>query len=439
MIDFEKLVGSVLMTEQQPAAYQSSPTVITPTPTGNEEKIKSDNTTEQAKAENAQKFLLDPKKYDEIKSVSDQRYEKIYKAYYKFPEKQEFDNIIRVACFNAIRGTKDSSKYPTIRSVFPVLDLVGLITQVYKTEQKATISEASMRIYGDFINKLKTSVGAPMEYQPDSTWGKDVKADHYEDQQKINIGSIVLDSPDLQTQNLYFVIMKLLEIRRKGKSGTVDLTKIPPTKNFIDKILLSPNSYIRGKLPTPGDDIKALYNDVSPQLILDVARKVYELFIQQVESNLGSKEALKSPIEEEQAYKLFLNNQIVWDKYKTLQNDSFEHSYQSLSKQMLNELDYTNPDRVLGNHNQNTKPEEQSDNVEPESKVFDTSKNKFPYTLKNLIAHKTEVPQAGNLYNSLEKLANYIREGAKRDIHGMLSGATQLAKGLSLGVKNMGT
>ena len=434
MIDFQKLVSCVLLNEQTP------PLVTAPTPIGNEEKIKSEDNSEQTKAENAQKFLLDPKKYEEIKITSNQRYEKVYKSYYKFPEKPEYDNLIRVACFNAIRGTKDSSKYPTIRSVFPVLDLVGLITQVYKTEQKATITEASMRVYGDFIIKLKTSVGAPMEYQPDSTWGKDVKMDHYEDQQKINIGSVVLNSPELQSQSLYFVIMKLLEIRRKGKSGTIDLTKIPPTKNFIDKILFSPDSFIRGKLPTPGDDIKALYNDVSPQLILDVAKKAYELFIQQVESNLGNKKAFKSSIEEEQAYKLFLTNQIVWDKYKTLQNDSFKQSYENLFDQMLNEYDYTDASRVLGDrYNQDTEVNDSLTVAKPESKIFDTEKIKFPYTLKNLIAYKADVPQANNLYNSLEKLANYIREGTKRDIRGMLSGATQLAKGLSLGVKSMGT
>ena len=193
---------------------------------------------------------------------------------------------------------------------------------------------------------------------------------------------------------------------------------------MLDKILLNPDSFIRGKLPTPGDDIKALYNDVSSQLILDVAKKAYELFVQQVESNLGNKEAFKSPIEEHQAYKLFLNNQIVWDKYKTMQNDSFEQSYENLYTQMLNEYDKVN---------------EPPDNVDPKSKIFNIEKNKFPYTLKNIIAYKAENPQTNNLYNSLEKLANYIREGTKRDIHGMFSGAAQLAKGLSLGVKNMGT
>ena len=424
------------MTEQQPAAYQSSPTVITPTPTGNEEKIKSDNTTEQAKAENAQKFLLDPKKYDEIKSVSNQRYEKIYKAYYKFPEKQEFDNIIRVACFNAIRGTKDSSKYSTIRSILPVLDLIGLIIQVYKTEQKANINEAAVRVYNDFINKLKTSVGAPMEYQPDSAWAKDVKADHYDDQQKVNIGNIVLNSPELQSQNIYFVIFKLLEIRRQGKSGNIDLSKIPSSKKFIENILLNPNSYIEGRLPIPGDDIRSLYNDVTPQLILDVAKKAYELFIQQTESNLGSKDAFGSPVQEKEAYKLFLNNQIDWNKYKSVENASFDVSFEHFYKNLVCEQELKSAVEVAMDK---TTPSETEKGQDKSSKIFDTSKNKFPYTLKNLIAHKTEVPQAGNLYNSLEKLANYIREGAKRDIHGMLSGATQLAKGLSLGVKNMGT
>jgi hypothetical protein len=421
MIDFQKLVSRMLLNEQP------TPVAIAPTPIGNEEKIKADDNSEQIKAENTQKFLLDPKKYDEIKTTSNQRYEKVYKSYYKFPEKQEYDNLIRVACFNAIRGTKDSSKYPTIRSIFPVLDLVGLITQVYKTEQKATINEASMLVYNNFINKLKASIGAPMEYQPDSTWGKDVKASHYEDQQKINIGNIVLNSPELQSQSLYFVIMKLLEIRRKGKSGTIDLTKIPPTEDFINKILLNPDSFIRGKLPTPGDDIKALYNDISPQLILDVAKKVYELFVQQVESNLGNKEAFKSPIEERQAYKLFLNNQIIWDKYKTAQINSFEESYGNLYTQMLNE------------YNQDDKANDSSNNDKPKSKIFDTEKTKFPYTLKNIIANKAENPQTNNLYNSLEKLANYIREGTKRDIHGILSGATQLAQAAMLGTKMAGT
>lgn len=424
MIDFENIVENLLWeftSNSQVSPYQTTNPAVPSAPIGNEQKTKSNqNETEEAKAGSIQQFLTDPKKYDSIKIVFNNRYDTTYKSFYKFPEKMEYDNIIRTASFNAIRGTKDSSKYQNIRSIFPLLDLVGLLTQVYKIEQKPTLVKASLDVYNDFINKLEASKGSPLEYQPNSVWAKDVKLDHFNDQDKLNFGGIVLNSPDFGPQSLYFVILKLLEIRRKGMSGILDLKKIPPSKNFIDSILFDPNSYITGKLPIPGNDIKALYNDVSPQLILDVARKAYELFKQQMESKLGNDKALQN-IQEREAFKLFLTNQVDWNKYKSIENASIDISFNELYKSVLNEQEPINAEESKSND------------------FFDTTKTLFPYRLENIIKHKNDVPQAGNLCTSLERLANFIREKAKLNVAGILQGTAQLAKGLSFGAKAMGT
>ena len=423
MVNFEKLVNKCALLQEAPVIGNNDITAqtnneLSETPTSPKLDKQKNETQEEQGVKTIRDFLN--KKKDNIVDTFNGKFEKFSpdsSSKYKFPE-SAFSGIIDIGIFNAIRGTKDSSKFEeTIKYVFPLLDLIGLLVDAKRSNVE--FDEA----YEIFIVNLKGYTGNPLEYQPKSEWGKQVKQDYYNKQTKLDVGKIVLSSSELQNKSIYFVILKLLEFRRTGKSGELDLEKIPESKTFIDKLLFDPNSYISGKLPVPAQDIKALYNDMSPSLILDVAIKAYNLFTQQAKTyapNLDENQY-------KEVFKLFMDNNVDWGKYNSASTQSrvLQQSQQNASFDSTLELLYKT---LLTEENETTT-----------LKPFEGDKT---YVLKNIQRNSKAVPQAGKLYESLETLANYIRVEAKKDVVGavskVLSGAEQLAKGLSLGVPTMG-
>lgn len=420
---------------------------------------------EEVTANNAAGYLLNI--YPKIAQEYKQKYNNYEQFRNAFPTEQDYKALIYNAANAAVRTVKDSDRYANIRDIFPVLDLVGLIVQNYSKAMGGDEKKADAA-YNDFVTRLKAAKGAPIEYEPLSPWAKAVKDDFFGGRQKIDIGRLKLESPEFQNQSLYFVIQKLFQLRLSGRAGILKLDdpKIPDSsQKFIDKFLFEPNSYISGAKPMPEQNIKDLYNDVTPDLILEVAKNAYSFFEQQADVNLGGIKALEG--KQNEAFKLFITNKIDWGLFSTnLQTNSLT-TFSSLIHDLLNEMSNKGSlaayqqgyqaafpskpssqqikSQVLKNVGQTRKGTQSSkyseDPLQQTSEKPDPFKDangKSDYSLGKVIAAKAQVPAANNLYNSLVKLADFLRKETEADWKGVFNALGQIAKGLSMGVQTVG-
>lgn len=414
MANFKKLVNLI---EQQDAAAQD----------------------ETVTANNASSFLL--QKYNKLAQDYNDKYKTNYN--FVFPSEEDYKGLVYSATQAAVRTVKDSDRYPNIKQMFPVLDLVGLVTQSYYKGAQDASKTAESR-YEDFVRKLKASPGAPLEYEPMSPWAKAVKEDYFSGKQKIDIGKLRLESPELQNQSIYFVVQKLFQVRMTGKANILDLSdsNIPKkSQQFIDQFLFNPNAFISGQKPIPEQQIKALYNDVSPSLILEIARNAYEFFVQQADVNAGGIKNLKGTTGASvDAFKMFLNNKIDWQLLKTNQTQqpapnlqtSGLTTFSKLVHKLLAEANSSWGDKAVSQMKTQTAPSKPN--------PFMDENGKANYNLQNIIKHKAEVPAANNLYNSLSKLADYLRKQSEGMNWGRIfDAASKIAQGLSMGVPTVGS
>ena len=413
-------------------------------------------------ANNAAGFLL--KLYPKISQDYKQKYNNYEQFRNAFPSEQDYKAFIYNAANAAVRTVKDSDRYTNIRDLYPVLDLVGLVVQNFSKAMGGNEQKAEA-VYTEFINKLKASKGAPIEYEPISPWAKSVKDDFFAGRQKIDLGKLRLESPEFKNQSLYFVIQKLFQLRLIGRSGILKLDDPNiPTKSqkFVDKFLFDTNSYISGTKPVPEQGIKDLYNDVSPNLLLEIAKNAYAFFEQQADVNVGGVGALEG--KKNEAFKLFLTNKIDWGLYKanstvppplpkpqpatlppgappppgTLQTAGLT-TFNSLAKRILNEM--VSGTGMAGlkattQKNQSQEPKEETSEEKPQP--FLDKNGKSDYSLENLIVHKAQVPAANNLYNSLVKLSDFLRKETQADWKGVFAATAQIAQALSFGVPTQG-
>ena len=405
MINFEKLITSVLVREQS---------------ADDEDQL----------ANSASSFLLG--KYSNLAQNYTDKYTQAYN--FAFPVEDQYKSLIYTAANSAVRSVKDSDRYPDIKAVFPILDLVGLTTQEFRRGQASQQSNKDAeRQYEDFIRRMKASPGAPLEFDALSPWAKMVKTDYFGDKQKIDIGKLRLEAPEFQQQSLYAVIQKLFQLRLLTKQNILNLNdpSIPPkSQKFIDQFLFDPNSYLSGQKPIPEKQIKALYDDTTAKLILEVSKNTYEFFAQQADINIGGTQSLGP--KQAEAYKQFLNNNINWDLYKaqetntqasnsTLQTSSLT-TYSSQINKMLNEISglATNPKEI-----QAQKPN-----------PFEGEK---AYTLGRVISGKAQVPAANNLYSSLVKLADYLRKETEANWKGVFDALKTIGQALGdFGIPDVG-
>lgn len=409
-MDFTKLVTTVLLNEDAQAEEQAATSAIG--------------------------FLTS--KYSDVQKEYAQKYANYEQFKNAFPNEQNYKSLIYNAANAAVRTVQDSDRYSNIRDIFPILDLVGLVVQSYGRESGPNKPQLAETGYKDFVNRLKASKGAPLEYEPMSPWAKKVKEDFFSGKQKLDLGKARLEAPEFQNQSLYFVIQKLFEMRLVGRSNILKLDNDAPPKSqkFIDQFLFDSRSYINGTKPVPEQSIKDLYNDVSPSLILEVAKNAYDFFEQQADVNLGGLEPLKG--KESEAFRLFITNKLDWGLYKTnaeepkLQTSSLT-IFSKLTNKLLSEANSSWADTAV---NQMQPKKQQQTNSKPDP--FQDENGKSNYSLGKIIANKSQVPAANNLYNSLVKLADYIRKQAEMDWKGLFNALAQMAQALSFGVPNLG-
>jgi hypothetical protein len=399
-----------------------------------------------------------------------------------FPNELAFKNLVYNASKNSIRDTKKSNVFPDFMYIFPLLDIISQVKAIYveskSSDKPDTIAKEALNA---FVNKLKTKYKntLPMDYVADDAWATTVKESFLSSNKKqINVGALKL--PAFANYSLHYTIFKLLEQRKIGYNAKIEINKLPETNKVVEKVLFNPDVYTSAEQIFPDLKLKSFYYGVTPDLLLSVAKSVQNLFEQQAREKLSEEDYTKletNTMLKSQMLENLYKNQLDWRKYgakktspqqeqlaQSIVSQDFDQSFELLSKQMLNEMKPTSRTTYSSDGSKTTTTSgpgvvnvksTTTTTTPPSSKVAQANpKEDAPskitqtfidnkYSVGEIIKYTNQkVTVAEEVHNSLLRLADHIRTETERNvlgkISGALSGAAQIAKGLSGGVPTMG-
>lgn len=325
MIDFLKLVTEAEPTSPTPASAQSTTpgaAQAAPKPaTGAAQSQTQPGTTtpeegnkeqkpDEEKIKSIQQFFT-PQVYNELKAAFENKPE-YKKLELKFPTEDEFKNIVYAASNNSIRNTKDPTDFPDLAIVYPVLDLIAQI----KTNLKSNQPNEVKGTFTKFLDRLKKSQGAPLDYVPVDPWALSVKQEYFT-RDKAELGELALQKHN--DKSIMGTILSLLSARRKqvvkkmtvkrDVSKNIDPNKIPNALNFVKDLIVHPEKYAGGNVPIP-PKLAALYDVDSARELLNIGRLAKAFFV----SEAGKVQPPVSDDRMNEAYEAFLNNDPQKDK-----------------------------------------------------------------------------------------------------------------------------
>lgn len=310
----------------------------------------------------------------------------------QFPPESPFLSLVHNNFVRATAGNLENyARY------FPVIDLLlyAAESKLIGTGKGADFLNNTLSVNGsqiddidqDFASKFDASVtgGNPFfDYIPLSSKGGQAHLIISKSLSKMVIGRLALEN--FYDFSIKRAIYGLLEGHRKLKLSIFrGKDQTPSSIKYVDDILLNPNKYAAGKTQIPAQ-FKALYDNVSVKELVSIAVTATKLF--------NSEATRLSVTHPKTTLDNFISNEPL-DKDKKFV--------------FVNEPPSTSPTNILA----------------------DPTPGENGYTIANI--KKLNTPQSRELIKELEEFGNYIKEGEPKDWAGAISGATQVAKGLSLG------
>lgn len=294
-----------------------------------------------------------------------------------------------------------ADKYPLIDFVWYVVDQNKQDAKILNLKSNTIFDQSQIdQFEQNFINAIKkNNAGINLNplfgYMPLSS---KAVANQKPLQKKISnsiVGKMSLDN--FKTFGLKKALYGILENRKKIRTAVIKNKNIPSAVKWIDKILNEPQSYA-GQKQIPSE-IKAVYDRVTGEVLIEIANAFHDFYESETsaaEQGVKNSNVNKSPV-------------TTFDDF--ISNDSLV-SNRFIFKFKPGGLAYSP-------HGLNLQG---------------------GYTVENV--RKINTPQAKAVINILTTFASYVREGEPTElltkIVGTLSGVTQIAKGLSLGVPTMG-
>lgn len=378
--------------------------------------------------------------YNSLKQAWNKKYEGV-----PFATEDEINSIVLNVVGSLPRFTIKSENYPTITNIYPLIDLVAsLYLKHFKGKQKPSEEEVKVTI-NQFVDNLvdpqKNPSDVPLDFQAVNQWTKKVKSDFLSGS-KVELGKLRLESlpKDL---SFYQTIYELLKVRRQALNIKFPQSwKQIPGEQFIKDVFLNISSIISGKVPVKNEQIEKIYDASTTQNLINLSLAAYKLYVQQVNSNTKNEKLKQEFLKDSRKYEEFLGARtptakpLSWEQEPTA--ESFSSVFELAFKNLLQERD------VLPAHYKNIEVPKQEEITSDENKEKETSQTKpfesprspgeFIYNIQNLDnASNQGLDEAKNFKSELENFANYLKKETETDWSGVLSGATQVAKGLSLG------
>jgi hypothetical protein len=409
-------------------------------------------------------FLLETQKHDEIFNhhIKGTRYGEIagtlktkYGTTLAIPPEADFALFLRLISQKSPRGGANAKDFPNLAEWFPAFDLLCLFNSEHSSwapPDDATKSQATFNAWKLQVQNYGGSV--PLEYTPMSPEARIVKSSLNKD---INLGQLRVES--IKDDFPFFEAASyLINVRREVASNAwpKSITKLFDTdgKKIIMDIMYNPKKIITGTYKID-KKLEAIFDFGITRSLVSMSLAFYNMFKQELGGYVdlyinqinptphlvigGIKytirdlltearvKAINNLTDNAELYKLYMGNpgQLKSQKFDCLPfiiqtfdavtvPDSNLHSFNKVSSS----LPLLDP-----------KPYFKEDNFPQE--FF------FNYKFSNLkAAAQGDYKEAKELYKDFIEMGEYIKQktGGK-----LLDGATQIAKGLTLGVKNMGT
>jgi hypothetical protein len=436
------------------------------------------NTSENAKVK---EDAAESKSVSEFLIAKATALQAIWKEYYKDYNAQETrykepsqENISEILVrVNQISRkpllVKDVENY--IRPLFPLLDLIIYLRDPQEKREGVT-NEQKYKAWEQSLRKLPKP-HMPIKFNAMSTVAKNLRRDYLVAAAYTDLGANFLASnPD---KSIWFIIMKMLEVRKKNRIREVDLTKAPNTVNWVNELLYHPEKYGGGGNKVSAN-LRAVYEEVTAEKLLGVAFAVKNLFESEAIRVGGAADSdrLKSRPLYEKALIGFYNNQpvqsgqFVWesfklnesqlfafsDTYKTLLSESTVNSaevYRSYSNNVLKEAELQTAvqkamQRAGQTSPQPSSPQQPTQQTSPPTETptppEDPSTNidlTGGYTIGNILkmSKNAEFGEAAAVYKLLQNFADYVREEEPKDLVGKLQRTAAGLKSVesALGIK----
>lgn len=366
----------------------------------------------------------------------------LYKDY-PFVTPEEFSLVAYKSMESSKRNVKGSSGYPKFKSIFPLLDLFGLLAKDFQKGGNPKNADATYKKFLSNLDKYKNSP-IPLDYVPILPWAMTVKQDYFS-QDKGEIGALRLDTlnPNL---SLYYVIQNLLAKRKQSVVKKMpDQEKNFFGEKFVDDILLRIPQIISGQLPVRDQKISKIYDEGASRALMSVAIAAYKLYKEQLDTYVGQQDPsnAESLAVNEQVYAQFLGvkdnagaKPIIWKQFI---KESTTNPFEFLCLEILNEMNVQVPaSNAMFSFSGDSTAEP---TVEETVKPFQNKPGEeFVYNFGNLKkAADDNLPTAKALLEALSNLANYIKSKAEFDVLGTLNKITNVAQGAMLGAKMMGS
>jgi hypothetical protein len=372
MIDFQALVESILILEEDPGS-EKDPLV-----------------------DSVGQFLA--KKTVDIQNLWKTKYKDFH-----LPREEDIKGIAYIAAKNVTRDTAKAAGYPYIESLFPILDIAGELKQSVFTNTKKPNEKLAVDLFNEWVNNVKSDPSpSPITYTSKfevASWVDSVRAAFYKTKNQ-GVGDARLERLD-QNLSIYGVIATLMELRKK------DMTKkLPPnfaqinTTGFVDTVITKYAKVEGGSIPMRDEKINKIYDDATSSKLLNAAQAAYNYFKGEAQEKAGIQDpsSQKSVMNDQRLYELFIGR----------------------GEKTAPPVDWTKEIARI----KKTPPAETETKPEP-----------ITYSLQNVFAaSKGNNQPAKTLIGALTALADYIRTQKEFDLTGALNKTADVASALTLGV-----
>lgn len=432
----------------------------TPSPADSSEKPKTEEDKKADKEVEDTKSVIEFLKQNTsaLQTIWNQHY-KNYNQYddqYKEPNETVITLILnRVAQTSRQKMlAKDVKDY--IQPLFPLLDLIIYLRHpIYK--DKALTNEKKFENWKQRLPK-PTGSQMPIKFNPMTSIAAELRKEYLMAEAYTDLGANFLASnPD---KSIWFVIMKMLEVRKKNRGREIDLKKVPSTVNWVNNLLYYPEKYAGGGNKVSAN-LRAVYEEVTAEKLLGLAFAVKNLFQSEAMRAGGATnlDQLKlKPLYEKALIGFYnnqplLNSQFAWESFKL--NESQIFAFSDACRDLLNELTVGSTeayrsgyDSIYNKNKASTQPEaptnqeQQTDDETPktEEPPEDTKMDLTGgYTISNILkmSKNAEFGEAAAVYKLLQNFADYVREEEPKDLVGKLQRTASGLKSVesALGIK----
>lgn len=252
-------------------------------------------------------------KYTEIKQIWN-RY-----SGFTFPDISSIDNVVVTAWESKQRSTDDCKRYRDFKTIFPLLDLVSQLYDIYQTRSRldrARLLSQAEQIFAEWKSYVQNSSIIPLEYIPKDVWPAGVKNDFYDTKKALGAARIENFNKNF---SFYEAILQCMSFRKKisafdiftPNSLTSDSVEPPSSqvRSKIDSIVTNIPAIISKSAPIRDKNLEEEYGSGCVNQLMEISLLIYTLYKQQINIHVTNPERVAFLEKNTDLFKQFLGIQ----------------------------------------------------------------------------------------------------------------------------------